>query len=143
MTPHLSVLGLAATFMHVREIPGAKHNPLIVDMLRGVGLGRRGDETPWCAAYVNYVLACSGYIGTGSARARSFENWGKESEVPIPGCIAVLSRGKPASGKGHVGFVLRTTARRVLLLGGNQRNRVCAKWYSRRRVLSFRYLPDR
>lgn len=146
MTSHLTILGLAATFLHIREIPGAKHNPLIVEMLRACGLGRRGDETPWCAAFVNHVLTLAGLEGTGSARARSFEYWGTPACDPVPGSIAVLSRGKPSSGKGHVAFVVRATGHRVLLLGGNQRNKVCARWYPKSRILSYRLalnLPER
>lgn len=133
----LSILGLAATFLGVKEIPGAKSNPIIGRMLQAVGFRRGSDETPWCAAYVNWVLESSGYPGTGSARARSFEDWGKQGGA-WPGHVAVLWRKRRNGRSGHVAFVLRVSGDRVLLLGGNQGNRVSAKWYPLSRVVCFR-----
>ncbi|MGJ4827234.1 TIGR02594 family protein, partial [Neisseria gonorrhoeae] len=51
----------------LKEIPGAKHNPTIVQWLKETG-GFPGaakswyfeDETPWCGLFVGYCLGKSG-----------------------------------------------------------------------------------
>jgi uncharacterized protein (TIGR02594 family) len=147
MTTHLELLGQAASFLGVAEIEGAKHNPIITRMLRAVGLPGRGDETPWCAAFANAVLTASGIDGTGSARARSFEDWGEEvadwRNNIEPGDIVVLWRKKPNSAFGHVAFFARfprfdRAAKRIWLLGGNQGNKVGLRSYPASRVVSVR-----
>lgn len=88
-----------------------------------------GDETDWCAAFVNYCLLNSGYIGTNHPGARSFF-WNKKKQfikhtTPVVGSIGVrryapFSDATWASGKGHVGFVTSFDSTHVTLLGGNQ-----------------------
>ncbi len=136
--PHL--LGIAATILQVKEIPGAKHDNRIAAMLRHIGLRGR-DETPWCAAYVNWVLELCGIAGTNSGMARSFLSWGvsAENEVdPEPGSVVVLWRKSKDSASGHVGFFLRLEGGYVWLLGGNQWNKVCARRYPVGRILDVR-----
>lgn len=58
--------------------------------------------TAWCAAFVNAVLATEGLPGTGSLAARSFLDYGKATDDPRKGDIAVLRRG--TGNQGHVGF---------------------------------------
>lgn len=88
-----------------------------------------GDETDWCAAFVNFCLLSSGHQGTNHPGARSFF-WNKDGRFvvlpgPVKGCIAV-QRHAPfddpewKTGQGHVGFVTSFTATQVTLLGGNQ-----------------------
>lgn len=88
-----------------------------------------GDEVDWCAAFVNFCLVKSGYIGTDHPGARSFF-WNKKNQFvklvqPRYGAIAVR-RYAPfidvtwATGEGHVGFVHSWTSTTVELLGGNQ-----------------------
>jgi uncharacterized protein (TIGR02594 family) len=88
-----------------------------------------GDETDWCAAFVNACLIRSGHIGTDHPGARSFF-WNRKGQFirlagPVPGAIAVR-RHAPfddpdwKTGRGHVGFVTSFTATTVTLLGGNQ-----------------------
>ncbi|GAG37317.1 unnamed protein product [marine sediment metagenome] len=136
----IELLGHAATYLGTREIAGKKHNPTIVTMLRHVGIRWGGDETPWCAAFVNWVLNDAGVDGTSSAMARSFSRWG--DSVPLakalPGDVAVLWRKDPKSSSGHVGFIQSVTDRHVTLLGGNQGNRVSSKRYPLRRLLGVR-----
>lgn len=135
----LQILGRAASMLQIKEVAGAKHDPRIVTMLRWTGIRRGGDETPWCAAFVNWVLASEGVDGTGSAMARSFTSWGRNvTHEPQPGHICVLWRKSPQSASGHVAFYLRTEGRYLWLLGGNQRNKVCAKRYPKSRLLTVR-----
>ena len=92
-----------------------------------------GDETDWCAAFVNYCLVMSGQVGTDHPGARSFY-WNKKNQFvrldqPRRGAIAVrrypsFADPKWATGQGHVGFVTSFTSTHVTLLGGNQSNTV-------------------
>ncbi len=136
----IELLGQAAVYTGTKEISGAKHNPVIVEMLRYVGIRWGGDETPWCAAFVNWVLENAGVDGTGSAMARSFMRWGED--IPFaqakPGDIVVLWRKSKTSASGHVGFLQAFEGRYIRILGGNQGNRVSSKRYPLRRLLSVR-----
>lgn len=117
----------------------------------GVGPGRRNRD--WCAAFVNYCLHRAGFSHTGSAGAASFakrSSWSFNSlEEPRVGCVIVLGE-RPGS---HVGFLADVTSlptnprgdvevrelprAGVLLLGGNQTQRVCENRF-RRSLLSAR-----
>ena len=89
------------------------------------GQGRTSSpETPWCAAFLNWILAQVGIEGTGSLRARSFETWGKPAELEV-GAIAVYPS--------HVAIVSVVDEQgRVWVTGGDQSNRVSQSsmlWY--------------
>lgn len=74
--------------------------------------------TPWCAAFVNGVLGIQGIKGTGSLAAKSFLNFGTETDNPRHGDIVIFDRG---GDKGHVGFFQGYDANgNILVLGGNQ-----------------------
>lgn len=78
------------------------------------------DQTPWCAAFVNYCLGTTGKDVTKSALAYSFKGYGQNlgNDNPVYGSIAVMNYS-------HVGFVVGTNKDgRVILLGGNQGNAV-------------------
>ena len=78
------------------------------------------DQTPWCAAFVNYNLETSGVEGTNMATAYSFISYGQNlgDKTPVYGSIAVMDYS-------HVGFVAGTNKDgRIILLGGNQGNAV-------------------
>ena len=132
-------LGAAFRALGEREIPGPEDNPRIIDFSRAVGADWvRHDETPWCAAFVGACLERVGQKSTGSLRARSYTDYGNAVEKPVPGAIAVLRRGSDPA-KGHVGFVLSVDRKGVLLLGGNQSDRVSVARFSADRVLAYRW----
>ena len=126
------------------EVPGPGSNPRILKYFE-VGSSwfdpNNGDETDWCAVFVNYCLETSGYVGTNHPGARSFF-WNKKRQfikldAPRKFCIAVR-RYAPfddaawESGAGHVGFLVDYSDTHVTLLGGNQGNTVKEKTYPRR-----------
>lgn len=124
----------------VVEVRGGKHNLRILEYLETCkGEITQGDETPWCSAFVNWVMRQGWIQGTDSLAARSWLTWGSRLQVPEFGAVGVLWRESPDSWKGHVGFVLGATDQDVYLLGGNQGNAVSIRAYSRRRVLDWRY----
>lgn len=131
-------LTIARGELGVHEVAGAASNPRIVEYLRSTTLPRQyadTDETPWCSAFVNWCIERSGFAGTDSAAARSWLTWGAAIERPRVGCIVVFRRGQDG---GHVGFFLDEDDRRVLLLGGNQSNRVCEQHYLKANWLGYR-----
>jgi uncharacterized protein (TIGR02594 family) len=110
------------------EIAGAKSNPRILEYRTIAHLPLGGDDgaVPWCAIFVNAMLALAGVTGSGSAMARSFAGQPQKFEKlaqPIVGCITVISSNRgPASG--HV--FLYTAENGILFqaLGGNQNDSV-------------------
>lgn len=133
-----SWLAIAESQIGTEEFPGSESNPAITKYFRATGLGGHPDDSvPWCSAFVNWVMEQAGYRGTRRANARSWVDWGARIPGPKRGAIAVLWRGHPESKQGHVGFVVDTAPYRVILLGGNQGNRVGRQEYSSGRVLTY------
>ena len=98
------------------------------------GKDAQTDQTPWCAAYVNYCLEISGVLGTSSALAYSFKGYGTNLENNSTyGAIAIMNYS-------HVGFVIgQDTKGRIILLGGNQSNAVNTSPNSSFDVLKYVY----
>lgn len=121
----------------VVEIAGDQDNPRIVEYHSATTLHATDDETPWCSAFANWVMKQAGIKGTGLANARSWLDWGRKLDAPVPGCVVVLKRGtSPTSG--HVGFYLEPKGDRIAVLGGNQGNSVKVSNYLVADVLGYR-----
>lgn len=138
-------LARARTYLGVTEIKGPHHDKTILKLLDaadgksdGKNLqGIRDDETPWCASFVSGVLELSGIHSARSAWARSYLKWGDEMPGPAVGGIAVLERG-PSSG--HVAFIVgRDTHGNIMLLGGNQGNKVKVSPFNTQRIIGYRW----
>ena len=122
------------------EIPGPAANPEILEYLATTtldGPDKESDETPWCSAFANWAVEEAGYPGTDSAWARSWLKWGQEAnwDALRTGSIVVLKRGATS---GHVGFLVDVNDEQVLLLGGNQGDKVSQAWFPLARVLGIR-----
>jgi uncharacterized protein (TIGR02594 family) len=134
-------LEIATAEIGVKEIPGNEDNPRIVEYNQCTMLKATDDETPWCSAFCNWVLKQLGIEGTGSARARVWLYWGREVEIPVPGCIVVLRRGNPPAG--HVGFFVRKAPGGLIkVLGGNQNDCVKVSSYKEADVLGYHWLRE-
>lgn len=115
----------------VHEITGAPAHPRIVEYHRSTSLAERfavSDETAWCSSCINWTMEQAGYVGTNSARARSWLDWGLELSHPVEGAITVIqNRGNH---RFHVALFiswlpeLKETPTHINLLGGNQSNQV-------------------
>lgn len=130
-------LRVARQELGVKEVAGNGSNPRVIEYLSTTTLPKSyatNDETPWCSAFVNWCMIKAGAKGTNSAAARSWLAWGRPIDVPVPGCVAVLSR----EGGGHVAFYVRHQVADLWLLGGNQANMVCERAYPPGRLLGFR-----
>jgi len=114
------------------EVAGeGKDNPRILEYHQATSLRANSDETPWCSAFVNWVMRQSGHTGTQNALASSWLTWGAKLAEPRYGAIAII-RSKSAAGNAatgsstgyHVGFLVEQTAKAVRILGGNQSDSV-------------------
>ena len=135
-------LAAARGELGVREVPGEGNNPRVLQYLSTVLKTRLPrflrDETAWCSAFVNWCMLKAAVLGTDKPNARSWLAWGRGLADPRYGAVCVLKRGV-LPWQGHVGFVVAWDAQSVVLLGGNQSNRVCRMRYPRARVLGYRW----
>lgn len=125
----------ARRHLGVAEVPGPKHSPVIQSWLHKLRAWWNDDETPWCGVF---VAACMDAVGIPLPkywmRAKAWAEWGSRLSAPIPGCIVVFER----QGGGHVGFVVGRTAKgHLMVLGGNQGNRVSIAPFDRTRVVAY------
>lgn len=120
------------------EIVGPKHEQRVLEYwdIGKVPLDVNDDETPWCAAFACAAIEAAGYRSPRTARARGFEP-GPHTKVcdNVVGAVVVLSSDRGAA-SGHVGFLESVSKDRVLLLGGNQGNRVCVASFPLERVVA-------
>ena len=120
------------------EIKGAQHEPKILRWWRMIKRGGiKTDEVPWCAAFVGACLEAAGIRSSRFESAKSYLNWGQQLCYPAYGCVVVFSRD---GGGGHVGFVVGFDQRhRLLVLGGNQGDKVSIAPFDRSRVAGYRW----
>lgn len=137
MTPPWLTIAVQELMNGVREdVSRHAHHPRIVAYHATTTLKATDDETPWCSSFVNWCIERAGLVGTKSAAARSWITWGQDaSDEREDGQIVVLSR----QGGHHVGFLVTETDDMVLLLGGNQGNRVSVAPFAKQRVLARRW----
>jgi uncharacterized protein (TIGR02594 family) len=121
-----------------KEYPGNwQDNPIIVDMFKYTTYKATHDEVPWCAAALNKWLAKAGIIGSKSAAAVSFLNWGIDlGEEPELGCIVVFEW---ANGGHHVALYMDGENNTIHCLGGNQSNMVKVSSFPVYTVMSYRW----
>lgn len=130
-------LTIARNYVGVAETPGKETTPVIRRWLIQLGAWWTDDETPWCGTFVGAVMREAAVpIPKHYYRARAWLDWGTALTQPALGCIAVFER----RGGGHVGLVVgRNELDNLLVLGGNQGNRVCIASFSPDRVLGYRW----
>ena len=89
------------------------------------------DETAWCACFVNWCLAQAGETPQKGAGAQTYAQYGKSSTATGAICVIKREPFSDSSTGSHVGFYIGGDPREgyVALLGGNQNNCVCRKWF--------------
>lgn len=138
MRPEPMFLRIAKKYLNVKELPGDAHNVTILGWWKKLQIKVCRDETPWCAAFVGGVLEECGIQSTRSPSARSYVKWGAKLKEPAYGCVVTFWRGEPRGWSGHVGFVVGKDLRgNLMVLGGNQGDRVSIKPFAIDRVLSY------
>lgn len=130
-------LTYARQFLGLKEIPGTEHNPKIIDWLYKLKAWWRDDETPWCGVFVAHCISESGHpIAKNWMRARAWLDWGVRLDSPTVGAVVIFSR----DGGGHVGFVVgEDQNQNLMVLGGNQGNKVSIAPFNLERVLGYRW----
>lgn len=115
----------------------------LTEYLQNGGQNLDPATTAWCAAFVNSALEQSGVQGTGKLNARSYLDWGQPVDQPMPGDVAVFSRGDPNGWQGHVGFFqgIDPATGKINVLGGNQSNMVSVAGYDPSTLLGYRRAP--
>lgn len=100
---------------------------VVIELSQQAGTPIESSEIPWCAIFVNAILASCGLATTGTMRARDFENWGQDYE-DAEGAVVVY--------RSHVGFVPEPGK----VLGGNQSDGVTIgeqRWFGK--PIAFRW----
>ena len=127
----------------LEETKGEKTTPELKKFYEGFPVPQ-ADETPWCSLFL-YWCAKEAGISTlpEKSKAPMARSWLKvgmdSSNIPEPGDVVVLSRGdNPVSG--HVGIFCRLDGDKVVLLGGNQGDRVSFERFGRTRIVGIRRL---
>lgn len=96
------------------------------------------DETPWCAAFLNWVMQKSNVITKNQLNARSFLEMGTKTNTPSIGDVVVFWRIKPDSWEGHCGLYIRESKKLIWVLGGNQDSSVKIKPFPKEQLLGYR-----
>ena len=142
LTPAIKVsssklwMDIAMAEMGQTEIKGEADNARILEYFTATSYHASDDETPWCAAFVNWVLMSAGIARTMSAAALSFLQWGVITAKPQYGDVVVINRG---GGRGHVGFFTGYDRQgRIGILGGNQNDSVNISWFDAGLDIQFR-----
>lgn len=128
----------AKTYVGLKEIPGPRHNKVILGWLRDLKAWWADDETPWCGTFVAHCLEVSGQpVPKLWMRAKAWADYGKP--VPrdnlAPGTILVFNR----EGGGHVGFYTGEDQTHYYVLGGNQNNGVNVTRILKSRLIASRW----
>ncbi len=123
-----------------REIPGAKHNPRILEYLNSTDLAQKypylPDETDWCAAFVNWCIEKVKIPAMNSALVHPWRSWGKAS--PLPPKRGAVTTFLWDDGWAHVSFYLGEIGNYVVCLGGNQSDAAWISVYHKKYVTSYR-----
>lgn len=128
----------ARKYIGLTEVPGSKHNNVILGWLAQLKAWWRDDETPWCGTFVAHCMREAGFeLPQHWMRAKAWATWGANlrSTRVAPGAILVFSR----DGGGHVGFYVGEDASFYSVLGGNQRNEVNIMRISKVRCIAIRW----
>jgi len=126
----------------LREIPGEKNNPQIMQFFKDIGYSWvQGDETAWCSVFINWLALKCGFERSGKLDARSWLKIGVKTAKPIKGkTIIVFWRVNINSWQGHVGIYMGENEDEIYCLGGNQDNMVNIKPYKKYFLLGYRNL---
>lgn len=139
-------INFALSFYGVNEaFTNGKSNPIVVSFFKEFAdWATNSTTTAWCSAYVNSIMASTGYEYSGSVSARSWMNVGQDVKNPRTGDVVVFWRESKNSWKGHVGIFISFTSdgRNINVLGGNQGNKVSIAPYPISQLLGYRRLKS-
>lgn len=132
-------LAVARKYLGTTEIPGKETTPQIARWLRELKAWWSDDETPWCGVFVAAIMGAVEPPPKHWYRAKAWAEWG-QPVAPQTGAVVVFER----KGGGHVGLLVgKDQQGRLLVLGGNQGNRVSVAPFDPARVLAYRWPRNR
>jgi uncharacterized protein (TIGR02594 family) len=138
-----NILKTALEEYGTKGIIGNEDNPEVVKYFHEIGFEWvNDDETPWCAAFLNWVLFKCNITGTNKLNARSFLEIGRAVTFPTLGDIVVLWRLDPLGPYGHCGIYIGESKHLLFILGGNQSNMVNIETYPKSQLLGYRKILD-
>jgi len=121
------------------ELDGPNSNPDVMKYFHETGREWvEDDSTPWCDAFVDWVVMKAGGDPSPGLLARAWLDFGEVILEPEVGDLVIFWRVKWNSPYGHVGFFVRRKDNYIWVLGGNQSNMVKIAVYSAERVLGYR-----
>ena len=136
-----NMLNKVAEFYGLAEFPGNSHNDNVVSLFHELGYKNiNDDETPWCAAFMNYCAKQIGAQYPSGLRAKSWLDIGKGTKSPMPGDIIVFWRNNKKSTAGHVGMYITEDNDYVYCFGGNQADKVQICPFPKERIIQYRKL---
>ncbi len=130
-------LPIARSYLGVIETPGPGTTPIIGQWLKRLKAWWTGDDVPWCGVFAADCVTEAGLEPPKQwYRAKAWASWGVPLTAPCLGCIVVFER----QGGGHVGFVVGRDPRgRLMVLGGNQGDKVSIVPFDPTRVIALRW----
>jgi len=131
-------LQTARSLIGTRELPGPRHNSLILGWLAKLKAWWRDDETPWCGVFVAHCMSEAGLpFPRLYMQAKAWADYGAllRTDRLAPGAILVFSR----QGGGHVGFYVGEDDTSYYVLGGNQGNAVNVMKLGKARLVASRW----
>lgn len=131
-------LSIARSYVGTKEIPGKKHNSVILSWLAKLNAWWRDDETPWCGVFVAHCVREAGLpVPANWMRAKAWADYGANlrSTHVAPGAILVFAR----AGGGHVGFYVGEDKLYFYVLGGNQSNETNIAKIAKARCIAIRW----
>lgn len=147
---NLTCFDLAQRFVGLREVSGTASNPAILAMLQLDEVWPEDDSVSWCSSFVNYIAWLMRLPRSKSLRARSWLTVGVPvslASAAVGFDVVILNRENgpvdPAiiDAPGHVGFYAgRDDGGHVIVLGGNQSDKVCLASFQQSAVLGVRRL---
>ncbi len=147
----LNWVHIARGYVGTKEVKGDKHNPIVLELWASAFKAKnqavpavfKNDETAWCGGFVAGVMAKANlahHIPDGFAMARSWLKAGTKLNNPAYGCVVVFWRGNLKGASGHVGFCVgRDRKGNLMILGGNQSDKVSIIPFDKERVLGYRW----
>lgn len=141
------LLSSALQYLGIREIPGKKNNPVIMNMAKQLGIDDIyiNDDTSWCGLFMSFLFLITGkpmpnlkgdrynYL-----RAAWFIGYGHPVIRGEEMLSDVLIFKRP--GGHHVGLYIAESKNTFFVLGGNQSNSVSIDELDKNRLVSARRL---
>lgn len=132
----------ARRFMGLKEVSGAKSNPVIIGWAKALGGWIANyftdDDIPWCGLFMAHIMGATlpkELLPSNPLSALAWGSFGRRLPTPALGAVLTFKR----NGGGHVGLYVGETSKAYRVLGGNQTNSVSLTWIDKERLDAIRW----